>query len=169
MSQELEETGAPVHQLGEARTRKPWTVWSARANLRALLAKGSFDVVMCHMAWSMAMFGSTARRSGLRLGYWAHDAAKGSHWLERWASRVSPDIVIGNSRYTQGTVPLLFPKTPCKIVFYPVMPTQPSDALRCRADIRQELEHPPIRWPSSRSAAWKPGKVTICTWTPWPS
>jgi len=139
LSKEIEETGARVHQLGEVRTRKPWTVWSARANLRALLAEQPFDVVLCHMAWPMAMFGSTARRSGSHLAYWAHDAAKGSHWLERWASRVSPDIVIGNSEFTKGTVPLLFPKAPCKIVFYPVMPTQPPDAQGCRAEIRRSL------------------------------
>ena len=68
----------------------------------------------------MAMFGGTARSSGRQLAFWAHDAANGTHWLERWASRVSPDIVIGNSQFTQGTVPLLFPNAPCKIVFYPV-------------------------------------------------
>lgn len=139
LSRELEETGAQVHQLGEVRTRKPWTVWSARANLRALLAKHPFDVVMCHMAWPMAMFGTTARRSGLPLAFWAHDAANGRHWLERWASHVSPDIIIGNSRFTESTLPLLFPNAPCKIVFYPVQPSPPSDAKNCRADIRRAL------------------------------
>jgi glycosyltransferase involved in cell wall biosynthesis len=139
LSKELSEAGVPVRQLGEVRTRKPWTVWSARANLRALLAEQRFDVVMCHMAWPMAMFGATVRRSGLRLAFWAHDAAKGSHWLERWASRVAPDIVIGNSRFTEGTVPLLFPHAPCKIIFYPVMPSQPPDATACRYEIRRAL------------------------------
>jgi glycosyltransferase involved in cell wall biosynthesis len=139
LSRELLESGARVHQLGEVRTRKPWTVWSARANLRALLARQHFDIVMCHMAWPMAMFGSTARRSGLPLAFWAHDAANGTHWLERWAARVSPDIVIGNSRFTESTLPLLFPHAPCKIVFYPVEPSQPSDPQSCRAEIRRAL------------------------------
>jgi glycosyltransferase involved in cell wall biosynthesis len=139
LSQELLETGVTVHQLGEVRTRKPWTVWSARSNLRALLSERKFDVVMCHMAWPMAMFGSTARKSGAPLAFWAHDAANGSHWLERWASRVPPDLIIGNSQFTRGTLPLLFPGAPCKIVFYPVMPTQPADAKSCRAEIRRAL------------------------------
>ncbi len=139
LSQELAETGVTVHQLGEVRTRKPWTVWSARAKLRALLSRRPFDVVMCHMAWPMALFGGTARNSGSRVAFWAHDAANGSHWLERWAGRVSPDIVIGNSRFTEGTVPLLFPKARCEIVFYPVMPSQPPDAPSCRAEIRRAL------------------------------
>src|ERR1700722_13568375 len=139
LSKELEETGARVHQLGEVRTRKPWTVWSARAQLRALLRAQPFDVVLCHMAWPMAMFGSTARQAGTPLAFWAHDAANGGHWLERWARRVSPDIVIGNSQYTRGTMPLLFPKAPCQIVFYPVMPAQPANAQSCRAEIRRTL------------------------------
>jgi glycosyltransferase involved in cell wall biosynthesis len=139
LSNELTETGVKVHQLGAVRTRKPWTIWSARANLRKLLSEQPFGVVVCHMPWPMAMFGSTVRRSGSRLAFWAHDAAAGSHWLERWASRVSPDIVIGNSRFTEGTVPLLFPKAPCKIIFYPVRPTQPPDAESCRAEIRRSL------------------------------
>jgi glycosyltransferase involved in cell wall biosynthesis len=52
---------------------------------------------------------------------------------------VAPDIVIANSRFTAGTMPLLFPETPLKIVFYPVMPTQPADAKSCRAEIRSAL------------------------------
>lgn len=139
LSAELTETGARVHQLGEVRTRKPWTVWSARANLRALLAVNQFDVVLCHMAWPMAMFGSTVRRRGIPLAFWAHDAANGKHWLERWASRVSPDVIIGNSRFTEGTMPLLFPKAPCKIVFYPVKPTPPPNPKSCRIEIRRAL------------------------------
>jgi len=140
LSQELLETGARVHQLGQVRTRKPWTVWSARANLRALLSAHTYDVVVCHMAWPMAMFGRTARSSRAPLGFWAHDAATGSHWLERWARRVPPDIVIGNSRFTEGTVRLLFPKAPCKIVFYPVMPSQPADPKSCRTELRRALD-----------------------------
>ena len=139
LSNELLETGVQVHQLGEVRTRKPWTVWSARAQLRALLQEQPFDLVMCHMAWPMAMFGSTARSSGKSLAFWAHDAANGSHWLERWARRVSPDIVIGNSQFTKGTVPLLFPHAPCQIVFYPVQPTPPLNPAACRAEIRKAL------------------------------
>lgn len=139
LSRELEEAGVRVHQLGEVRTRKPWTIWSARANLRALLASHPFDVVVCHMPWPMAMFGSTARRSGKPLAFWAHNAANGSHWLERWASRVSPDIVISNSAFTAGTVPLLFPSAPCRIVYCPVLPPQIEDVQSCRAEVRRTL------------------------------
>lgn len=158
LSKELLDTGVTVHQLGEVRTRKPWTVWSARRRLRSLLAEGRFDVMMCHMSWTMAMFGKTARRSHTPLAFWAHDAANGSNWLERWASRVSPDIVIGNSEFTKGTMPLLFPKAPCKIVFYPVKPTPPLDAKGCREEIRSALGVPDDMVAIiqvSRMEAWK--------------
>jgi glycosyltransferase involved in cell wall biosynthesis len=139
LSKELAETGVRVHQLGEVRVRKPWTVWSARARLRALLVQGKFDFVVCHMCWPMAVFGKAARDCGLPLAFWAHDAVSGNPWLERWASRVSPDIVIGNSRFTEGTVPLVFPNAPCRIVYYPVQPAQPADAIQCRTEIRGTL------------------------------
>jgi glycosyltransferase involved in cell wall biosynthesis len=139
ISQELRETGVAVHQLGEVRTRKPWTVWSARARLRGLLAEKPFDVAVCHMAWPMAIFGNTVRDTGLPVAFWAHEVATGKHWLERWARRVSPDMVIANSRFTATSVRLLFPDAPCRIVHCPVLPSQPADAASCRAEIRRTL------------------------------
>lgn len=139
LSRELLDTGVTVHQLGEVRTRKPWTIWSARAHLRRLLEREKFDAVVCHMAWPTAMFGRTVQKAGAPLAFWAHDAANGGHWLERWARRASPDIVIGNSQFTAGTVPRIFPQAPCRIVFYPVKPSQPADPKLCRARIREAL------------------------------
>ncbi len=158
LSRELAESGATVHQLGEVRTRKPWTIWSARANLRRLLAEHTFDVVICHMAWPMAMFGKTARQSGSRLAFWAHDAAKGKHWLERWARRVSPDAVIANSRFTAGSMPLLFPTAPSKVIYCPVMSSPESTAQQGRADVRRALgasEDTVAIIQVSRMEAWK--------------
>lgn len=163
LSEELNGTGVRVHQLGEVRTRKPWTVWSARANLRRLLSQQSFDVVICHMAWPMAMFGSTARRSGLPLVFWAHDAAKGTHWLERWASRVSPDIIIANSRFTAETMPLLFSSAPCKVIYCPVIPFEPSEA-QSRIETRRSLgasDETVVIIQVSRMEAWKGHKLQL--------
>jgi len=158
LSSELHETGVAVHQLGEVRTRKPWTVWSARRRLRDLLAHERFDVVICHAFWPMAIFGKTAHSSGARLAFWAHDAAQGRHWLERWASRVSPDVVIGNSLYTQGTVPVIFPGVPSVIVHYPVVLQQPQNREECRAAVRKELpvsDDTVVIIQVSRMEAWK--------------
>jgi glycosyltransferase involved in cell wall biosynthesis len=139
LSEELKQTGVVVHQLGEVRTRKPWSVWTARKRLRELLARKQFDVVVCHMAWPMAIFGKAARGSKSRLVFWAHDALNGRYWVERWASRVTPDLVIGNSCFTKGTVSLLFPNTPCRVIYYPVLSRQGQNGEGCREEVRREL------------------------------
>jgi glycosyltransferase involved in cell wall biosynthesis len=140
-SQELGETGVAVHQLGEVRTRKPWTIWAARRRLRELLRRERFDVVICHAMWPMAIFGKAARSSSAGLAFWAHDAAaiNGRHWLERWAGRVRPDLVIGNSLYTLETVPAVFPGVPSCLVHYPVKLQQPPNPSECRAAVRREM------------------------------
>ena len=158
LSDELSATGVRVHQLGEVRTRKPWTIKSARTRLRELLSAEPFDIVVCHMPWPMAIFGKAVRGSKSHLAFWAHDAANGRHWLERWASRIRPDVVIGNSLFTKTTVPALFPDAPCRIVYYPVMPPRPDDVNQCRANIRREFgvsDDTVVIVQVSRMEAWK--------------
>ena len=158
LSEELSETGVAVHQLGQVRTRKPWTIWAARGRLRELLDRERFDVVICHAMWPMAIFGKAARQSGSRLAFWAHDAVDRLHWLERWAGRVSPDLVIGNSQYTLGTMPAVFPDVPSCLVHYPVMLQQPQNRAECRAAMRRELgvsEDTVVIIQVSRMEAWK--------------
>src|SRR5580658_8787179 len=57
LSRELAEAGVPVVELAKVRISRPWTVWRARRLLRELLAREHFDLVICHMPWSMAIFG----------------------------------------------------------------------------------------------------------------
>jgi len=134
LSRELEAAGVPVHLLGAARTSRPWTVWQARRRLAQLLREQSFDVAVCHMAWPMAMFGKTAAGLGCKLAFWAHDVPDGRHWLERWARRVTPGVVIANSRFTEKSVPKMYPDTPSRVVYCPVAMSKPDrsnrDALR---------------------------------------
>ena len=139
LSRELNETGVVVHQLGEVRTRKPWTVWAARKRLHRVLSTQPFDAVVCHMSWPMAVFGGAVKESKSHLAFWAHDAIHGQNWLERWAGRVDPDLVIGNSLFTQGTVMQLFPHTPCNVVYYPVALRQPEKTDDGRQAVREEL------------------------------
>ena len=158
LSGELKETGVVVHQLGEVKTRKPWTVWSARKRLRALLSQQPVDAVVCHMSWPMAVFGTAIKESKTHLAFWAHDAINGRNWLERWAGRVAPDLVIGNSLFTQGTVAQLFPNTPCSVVYYPVLSRQPENASGVRESVRRELgaaKDTVVIIQVSRMEAWK--------------
>lgn len=139
LSEELRQTGVVVHPLGEVTARKPWTVWSARERLRSLLAREPFEAVVCHMAWPMAMFGAAVRSSGTNLVFWAHDALYGRHWVERWAKQVTPDLVIANSRFTQTTAGVLFPDSPCRVIYYPIAAPKPQNVSACRREVRREL------------------------------
>ena len=138
LSQELRESGVPVHNLGEVRSSRIWTVTDARRRLRRILRDNTFDAVVCHMAWSHAIFGAEVRRAGLPLVYWAHGSATGRHWLERWARRNKPDLAIANSRYTAASLPRLFDNVPVEVVYCPV--SMPRNERQDRAAVRHALD-----------------------------
>jgi glycosyltransferase involved in cell wall biosynthesis len=139
-SRELTEAGVPVYTLGPVRISRPWTIWRARRRLRELLARERFDLVICHMSWTMAIFGKVARRSGHRVAMWAHGFQSVENWLDRIARRTEPDFVIANSRFTAAWVRNQFPNTPVHVVYCPVAPVESPDADRSRAALRQEQE-----------------------------
>lgn len=139
---ELRETGVPLSLLGSVRVSRPWTVLRARRALRAVLARGGFDFVVCHGCWPHALFAPVVRRLGLPLAFWSHDVPQGRHWLERWAARTPPDLVIANSKYTQAAVPQLFPGVPSEVIYCPVPPPQIDDPAAVRRAVRQELGTP---------------------------
>src|SRR5438034_7835407 len=56
LARELQATGVPVHHLGETRVRRPHTMRRARRALADLLVRERFDRVICHAAWSYAIF-----------------------------------------------------------------------------------------------------------------
>jgi glycosyltransferase involved in cell wall biosynthesis len=121
LADSLAAAGKPPVLIGPVRARFPWQIARARSRLRAFLASEHFDAAICHMPWSQAMFGSTIRRAGIPQIFWMHDAAKGTHWTEAWARRSRPDFVICNSKFTVGTLPLLYPQMPPHgIIIYPV-------------------------------------------------
>lgn len=139
--EELESTGVTVHDLGEVRFSRPWTVWRARRRLRALLPREHFDVVVCHACWPHALFAPVVRRCGVPLVFWAHDAATGTHWDERRASRTPPDLALANSEFTASTLGELFPHVPRDVLYYPV-PSTSVDRGAIRETIRQALGTP---------------------------
>jgi glycosyltransferase involved in cell wall biosynthesis len=120
LSGELRSTGAPVHMLGRVRLSAPHMVLRARARLKALLRRESFGAVVCHAPWSLIVGGGVVRSAGVPLVFWMHDAACGRHWIERWARRTRPDLVICNSRFTETTASALFPGTPSEVLYCPV-------------------------------------------------
>jgi glycosyltransferase involved in cell wall biosynthesis len=108
--------------MGPVRASRPTSVIRARRALRSLLRDVQPDYVMCHSAWSYSIFASTARRAGYPVGFWLHDAVRGTHWTERWARLRTPDIVIYNSAFTGRTVQSVFPQAHAELVNCPVSP-----------------------------------------------
>jgi glycosyltransferase involved in cell wall biosynthesis len=135
---ELTGMGAPIYRLGAARFRRPWTIWRARRRLKSILRRSSFDVIVCHSCWSLALFARTAKRSHTRLVYWAHDIPRGRHWLERRAMRTPPNLVLANSRATLAAMPALFPGV--RAALQPIFVRMPTSSNR--ESIRQKLETP---------------------------
>ena len=120
--QELADTGVPVHMLGAVRISRPWTIWQARLRLLKLLQGHSFDAVICHGAWSLAIFARAVRKSKVPLVFWLHapPSPRRLHWLERLASWNPPDLTICNSDFTRTEVGRLFPQGKSTRIYYPV-------------------------------------------------
>jgi len=158
LSEELVAGDARVHLLGNVRISRPWTVRQARRSLDDLLRREHFDLVVCHSAWSQAIFGPVVRSARLPLVFWLHDATNGRHWLERWARRTAPDLVLCNSRFTAGTLPKIYPRTRTELVYCPVAPPESSYSNTDRAQVRAELNTPEdatVVIQASRMEVWK--------------
>jgi glycosyltransferase involved in cell wall biosynthesis len=158
LSKELAATGASIHLLGNVRVSRPLTVWRGRRACRDLLARDKFDLVVCHSAWSQAIFGPVARSVRLPLVFWLHDATDGRHWLERWARRTQPDLVLCNSRFTAKSLANIYPHVKGETVCYPVSPPTAYYSNVDRAAVRAEFNTPEdatVIIQVSRMEAWK--------------
>jgi glycosyltransferase involved in cell wall biosynthesis len=128
LAQELRDTGSTVHDLGPARFRSPGHVLSAQKALALVMNSGRYDVAVCHNVWSLGLFGPTVRRSGARLVFYMHDVPNRRGWLDQWAARTRPDMVLCNSRFTEASGRWLFKNTPRRVLRYPSALEGPVDA-----------------------------------------
>lgn len=139
IGRELRESAVAVHDLGVVRSRNPLSIFDARRRLRELLRARRFDVVICHMPWTQAIFGPVARGEDLPVVFWMHNPTTGRHWLERWARRTKPDLTLCNSRFTASTLHNLYSDSPFAILSYPVFgddsQLSPSERQRVRAQV----------------------------------
>ena len=158
LSEELVAAGALVHQLGHVRASQPGSLLRARRKLRELLRIESFDVVICHAPWSLAMFGSAVRRARVPVVFWQHGPVSGRHWSERWARRTPPDLVLCNSQFTAQSVPRIFPQARSEVIYCPVAFPQVNysrdDCLATRAELNTP-EDAVVIIQVSRMEAWK--------------
>ncbi|MFM7111078.1 MAG: glycosyltransferase [Planctomycetota bacterium] len=144
LRQSLEETGLSVPVLGAMRYRDPLSVMRARRNLADLLDRLRPDVVCSHSCWTQGLVGPTLRRKRVRLASWMHSPPSGS-WIEWFASRAQPDLVIVNSFHTATHMGRLFKGVPISVI-YPVCDIlgQP-DAEKLKVELRTSLNCPTNR------------------------
>jgi glycosyltransferase involved in cell wall biosynthesis len=164
LSDELRELAAQVHALGEVRVRHPGTIREARRRLRAILAREELDAVICHSPWAQALFAPVARRAAVPVVFHLHGNVTGRHWLELWARRSPPDLVITNSAFTAGTLRNLFPGARAELIRYPVEESGHVANPSNRSDVRAELNTPEddvVIVQSCRMEAWKGHRLHI--------
>lgn len=158
LSAELTASGVPVHQLGKVRISRPLTIMRTRWALTKLLRRIPFDVAICHSAWSQSLFGPTVRAASMPLIFWLHGEAHRRHWLERWAAKTEPDLVLCNSRFTSATLPNLYPHTRSEVIYSPVAPPQPGEPGHDSAGVRAAMktrDQAVVIIQVSRMEAWK--------------
>jgi glycosyltransferase involved in cell wall biosynthesis len=155
LAEELRAARVAVHLLAAVRASRPWTVPLARYRLRQLLRQGRYDAVICHMAWTQAVFGPAVRSCGVPLVFWLHGPTDGRHWTERWARFTQPRQVIAVSRHTATTAPALYPGVPAEVCYTPLPP--PANGAP-REAVRKALGAPEdavVILQASRLDAWK--------------
>ena len=158
LSEDLTAAGATVHLLGKARIRQPLSIVRARRLLSELLRHGHFDLAVCHSSWSQSLFGPVVRSAHLPLVVWLHSQTNGRHWLERWAHRTAPDMVLCNSEFTAATAANFFSRVRTEVLYSPVAETNGRYSNGGRTTTRVELQTPEnavVIIQASRMEAWK--------------
>lgn len=157
---ELTAAGATVFDLGPVRFARPWTVLRARRRLGEVIVKLRPPVAVTHACWPHAVFAPAVRAAGARLAAWAHDTLTGRHWLERWARRTPPDVVVANSLHTAGTVGRVFPGVPCEVVHAPMDLAAPPVVPGMRAALNTP-DTDTVILQASRLEEWKGAAVHV--------
>ncbi len=156
-SRMLRETGAHVFKLPETRISRPLTVWRARKQVKDLIARERVDAVLCHMPWSLAIFGPACQRAGAGLVFWVHDIHHGKHPIERWGFLTRPDVCIVNSGATGKALDPFLPGVP-RATVYPPVETKRRELDLARVEVRGALgvnNSQKVILQVSRMEAWK--------------
>jgi len=141
LGEELEASGADLYWLGGVRVSRPLSVWRARQRLATLLLAERIDVVVCHADWSQAIFGPTIRAARRPLVAWLHNAADG-HWLGRWTRRITPDLLICNSKFTATQHRRRYPDIPAEVIYCPIEALDVVFTENERRALRAEFDTP---------------------------
>jgi glycosyltransferase involved in cell wall biosynthesis len=155
LADELSRDGAPVAMLGAVRLSRPVTVWQARRRLRTVLADIRPDVIVTHLPWTHAAFGTALRQSTPPVVQWVHGPLTGRlQWL---AARSMPDAVLCNSAFTASTLPEAYAQLRPAVIHCAVAAV-PSLSAERRSEVRASLstnEGATVIVQASRFEAWK--------------
>ena len=138
VARELRVRGATVQVFGPARFSRPWSIWRARAALRAQWNLADFGSVVCHSPWSYAAAAPVLPAETCVM--WAHNALDGTHWTERRIRRQPPGLVIAISEYTAATMRRWLPAARLVVVYPPVTAVGADRAARDR--VRSDMQVP---------------------------
>jgi glycosyltransferase involved in cell wall biosynthesis len=138
LADEIDASGARCDRMGRVRVSRPHTLWRARRRLARCLAADPPDAVICHSSWMFALAAPVVRRTHAQLVLWLHDRVTGRTWIERWARRHRPDLVISNSRFTAGSLPRLFTDVDGVVLYAPVA-AGPDIGSAARGVLRRSL------------------------------
>jgi glycosyltransferase involved in cell wall biosynthesis/2-polyprenyl-3-methyl-5-hydroxy-6-metoxy-1,4-benzoquinol methylase len=163
LADELRASGAALHVLGAVRARSPRSIAAARRALAEVLQRRRYHVVVCHSAWPHALFAPVARRCGARLVYFMHDVPNARGWVDRWADRTPPDLVLCNSEFTAASGRWFFPGVTRTVARLPVELARTTDQTR-RAQTRSALDTASdaiVILQASRMQEWKGHRLLI--------
>jgi glycosyltransferase involved in cell wall biosynthesis len=158
LSEELNNAGATVYQLGKTRISRVLSVRRARRALNDLLQREHFDLAVCHSTWSQSLFGPVLRSAHLPLVFWLHNPTNGKHWLDRLGGLTVPHLVLCNSEFTRNASSNLYPQVRREVVYYPVASPDCEYSSADRAATRagfQTAEDAVVIVQASRMEAWK--------------
>lgn len=155
LERELRAAGAPIEMLGEVRLRNPRSIFAARGALRRLVRATAPDVIVTHLPWTHATFGSSLRAGRTPVLQWVHGPIGGL--VGTLARRALPDALICNSQYTRATLPSSHRSLPADTIMYPLA-AAPAPDRATRARIRESLSTAAsdvVVVQASRLEAWK--------------
>lgn len=159
---ELATFDVPIHDLSQIRLSRPWTVLRARWELKRLLKEQRIEAVITHGMWSHLIFAKICRAANVKLASISHDYLDQGSWINRWASKTKPNVLLANSGYTSTRASELFGQ-PCEVLRYPVAPST-IDKHTARQEIRKELSTDPnmvVILQASRLEEWKGQHIHI--------
>jgi len=115
---ELKAEGVEVTVLGSVRLSRRHSVSAARRRLSELFTYRRPDVVVTHGPWVHSVFAPIVRAAGLPLALFIHNPL-GLHWLDLVARRLTPDLIIVNSRFTLHESRWWIGRVPSAVCTYP--------------------------------------------------